>query len=59
MRLYRLGRAVDGLRALAHDGPVDTARDVVEIAREDLAALFEIIGDQVAHASADLARGSH
>ena len=54
LRLHRLGCAVSGLRALAHDGNLETARDVVEIAREDLSALFDLIGEQVELASATL-----
>jgi hypothetical protein len=53
-KLHKLGRAVAGLQALAHDGELDTARAPVEIVREDLAALFEMIGDRIAQATDDL-----
>ncbi|WP_010545655.1 hypothetical protein [Sphingomonas elodea] len=54
VRLDRLGRAVNGLRALAHDGDLETASDVVEITRGDLSALFDLIGEQIELASATL-----
>lgn len=53
-KLNKIERAVAGLQALAHNGDLSSARDQVEIAREDLAAIFELIGSQIALATTDM-----
>lgn len=53
-RLDRLGNVVRGLSALTHDNTLSNARDAIEIAREDLAAIFTLIGEQVELALAEV-----
>lgn len=53
-KLHKLTRVLAGLQAMAHDGTMTTARDPIEIAREDMAAIFEMIGEEVERATTDM-----
>ncbi len=54
-RLERLANVVRGLTHLAHDDPRQ-ARHMVEIAREDVSAIFALIGEQVEQALTEVTK---
>ena len=54
IKLGTLRNAVSGLAALSHDGDRETARLTLEVTREDMAAIFEVLADQLEELTGNL-----